>query len=299
MLMMGDCENGWREYESRWKANPRIRPTPFAKPRWNGESLEHKTILLHAEQGLGDAIHFVRYVPLVSASASRVILECQPELVELFRGVEGADEVIPSGSMLPEFDVHCPLMSLPLTFGTTVESIPANVPYIRAGKKRELEGRGKGLNVGLVWAGRPTHSNDRNRSMTLKDFAPLATVAGVTFHTLQKGTAAAQSLSPPVGMMLVGHSAAMRDFVGTAELIAGLDLVIAVDTAVAHLAGALGKPVWVLLPIVPDWRWMRDRSDSPWYPTMRLFRQSKWGSWHEPIMQIVDALRGEASSRGM
>jgi tetratricopeptide (TPR) repeat protein len=291
LLAQGNFAPGWAEYERRWIANPRIRNVSFSQPRWTGEALNGRTILLHAEQGLGDAIHFVRYAPLVAARGGRVILECQPELVRLFQTVEGVDQVIPVGKTLPDFDLHCPLMSLPLVMGTTLQSIPANIPYLHAENwKEELGGLPDDLKVGLVWAGRPTHSNNRNRSMKLADFARLANLPGVTFHTLQKGAAAAEALSPPPGLRLVDHSPQLHDFVDTASLISSLDLVISVDSSVAHLAGALGKPVWVLLPFVPDWRWMRDRTDSPWYPTMLLFRQTRWGSWHEPLAQVATSL---------
>jgi Flp pilus assembly protein TadD len=291
LLAQGDFERGWAEYERRWSANPRMRNVSFPQPRWRGETLNGRTILLHAEQGLGDAIHFVRYVPLVVARGGRVIIECQPELVRLFQTVDGADQVVPVGQALPKFDLHCPLMSLPLVMRTTLQSVPVNIPYIRCEPwKNELGGSQSDLKVGLVWAGRPTHSNDRNRSMKLTQFAPLAAVPGVTFHTLQKGTAAAQALSPPSGLRLVDHSAELHDFVDTASLIGALDLIVSVDSSVAHLAGALGKPVWVLLPFVPDWRWMRDRTDTPWYPTMRLFRQTQWGSWDHPLAELAKCL---------
>jgi tetratricopeptide (TPR) repeat protein len=291
LLTQGNFELGWVEYERRWIANPRIRNGSFSQPRWTGESLIGKTILLHAEQGLGDAIHFVRYAPLVAARGGHVLLECQPELVRLFQTVEGVDQVIAVGQPPPEFDLHCPLMSLPLVMRTTLRSIPANIPYLQSETWNEkLDGPQDDLKVGLVWAGRPTHSNDRNRSMKLAEFSRLSHVPGITFHTLQKGAAAAEALSPPPGLHLVDHAAQLHDFVDTASLISTLDLVISVDSSVAHLAGALGKPVWVLLPYVPDWRWMRDRTDSPWYPTMRLFRQSRWGSWTEPLAQLATCL---------
>jgi Flp pilus assembly protein TadD len=289
LLTQGDFERGWSEHEHRWKANPRIRPIPLSQPRWNGEPLNGRTILIHAEQGFGDAIHFIRYVPLIAAHGGKVILECQPELVQLFRQVTGVEKIIPAGQPLPPFDLHCPLMSLRLVMTTTLQSIPATVPYLFAEKwKKPLTNTA--LNVGLAWAGRPTHSNDQNRSMKLADFQRLGKIPGITFHTLQKGSAASEALSPPAGMTLIDHSAELHDFTDTAGLICELDLVISVDTSIAHLAGALGKPIWVLLPFVPDWRWMRDRSDSPWYPTMRLFRQSRWGSWDEPLSQIAQSL---------
>jgi tetratricopeptide (TPR) repeat protein len=294
-LLRGDFENGWRGHEWRWgsKNFSSTRPV-LSRPEWDGGDLRGKTILLHAEQGLGDAIHFVRYASLVARRGGRVIVHCPPELARLFKSVEGIDTVATEGK-LPEFDVHWPLMSLPLAFNTRLESIPAEIPYIRADAAlaaewaRKLAPFAGQLRVGLAWAGRPTNKQDRKRSMTLDHFAPLA-ADGITFFSLQKGPAAAQAANPPPGMRVIDFTADLHDLADTAASIAHLDLVISVDTAVAHLAGAMGKPVWTLLPFKPDWRWMLGRTDSPWYPTMRLFRQSRPGDWMDVIAKVRQEL---------
>jgi hypothetical protein len=203
---------------------------------------------------------------------------------------------IASGDPLPEFDFHCPLLSLPRAFATTLQTIPDSVPYLHADsheidrwRTRLAENR-SGFNVGLAWAGSSVHAQDRNRSLALSFLSPLARIPNVNFYSLQKGDAATQARNPSDAMKLVDWTEELKDFADTAALIANLDLVITVDTAVAHLAGAMGKPVWVLLPFVPDWRWMMDREDSPWYPTMRLFRQKAAGQWDKVIERVVDCL---------
>jgi tetratricopeptide (TPR) repeat protein len=288
-LTQGDFERGWAEYEWRHR-----RPGSHERPgtAWNGESLAGKTILLHAEQGLGDTIQFVRYLPMVAALGGRIVLECQPELCRLLGGSANPSAVMPSGQPPPAFDVHCPLLSLPRIFETRLESIPSEVPYLKPAaalleKWGGIVGPKNGLRrVGLVWAGRGDHQYDRNRSMTLGDFAPLARIGGVEFYSLQKGAPEGQALDPPAGMVLKDHSAMFSDLAETAALIAHMDLVIAVDTAVAHLAGAMGRPVWVMLAFAPDWRWMLDRPDSPWYPSMRLFRQESIGDWGDVLQEV-------------
>ena len=256
LLRMGDFYNGWKEHEWRWEwkgfSSPRRN---FSQPQWNGGSLEGHTILLHTEQGFGDAIQFIRYVPLVAQRGGKIIIECQVELQRLFRTMPEGCQIVTRGEPLPAFDVHCPLLSLPLIFGTTLENIPNIVPYLHAGEQ-EAERWQQRLNgnlptikagkVGLVWAGRPTHTNDRNRSMKLSSLAPLGQVPGIRFFSLQKNEAAAEAKMPPAGMELVDYTDALNDFADTAALIANLDLLIAVDTAVVHLAGAIGKPVWTL-----------------------------------------------------
>lgn len=295
LLVLGDFSAGWVEYEWRNNLPEIVSPRNFAPPRWTGEKLDGKTILLHAEQGFGDTLQFIRYVPLVIQRGGRVVVECPPELATVLRGVEGIHEIYVQGQTLPPFDVHCSIMSLPLTFGTEPHTIPAKVPYFTVPSDRIAAWKNRikdaPLRVGLAWAGRPQHGDDRNRSMRLDDFAPLAAVKSVRFYVLQKGPAASQAATPPPGMDIVNWTADLQDFVDTAALISNLDLVICVDTSVAHLAGALGKPVWVLLPLVPDWRWMLNRPDTPWYPTMRLFRQTKAGDWTTVIAEITQALK--------
>jgi tetratricopeptide (TPR) repeat protein len=292
LLLKGDFDRGWKEYEWRfgWKEFASARRA-FAQPRWTGEELEGRTILLHGEQGFGDTIQFVRYVPLVAERGGTVILECKKPLLRLFRSVPGVAKLICFGDPLPEFDVYCSLQSLPFVFATTIETIPAPTPYLRADEElhRKWAARLAGMNgikVGIAWAGSSNHRNDRDRSVPFAYFGPLAKVAGVTFFALQKDDAGMQAKNPPAGMELIDHTADLVDFAATAALIQNLDLVITVDTSIAHLAGALGKPVWVLIPFAPDWRWLLRREDSPWYPTMRLFRQKRIREWSEVFDRV-------------
>ncbi len=217
----------------------------------------------------------------------------------MFRGF---GEVLSPGQVIPPHDVHCPLMSLAGILGVTAESIPAPIPYLKAEAQvveewgRRFDPNDRQLRVGLVWGGRGTHSNDRNRSMKLAQFAALASVKNAVFYSLQKGSPAAEAAAPPPGMQLIDWTAELADFSDTAALVQNLDLVIAVDTAMAHLAGAMGKAVWVLVPFVPDWRWMLERGDTAWYPTMRLFRQRSIGDWEEVMGRVT--LRGVKIHRG-
>jgi tetratricopeptide (TPR) repeat protein len=294
-LIRGDLETGWAEHEWRKKTNVESRPQEFAQPEWNGEDLNGQTILIHTEQGFGDTIQFVRYLPMVAARGARVILRCPVELDSLLRRSMPMAEVV-SGGNLPKFDCHSPLLSLPAVFKTRLDTIPSEVPYLKssaesAAKWRDLlESTAGKLRVGLVWAGNPKRKLDRQRSLRLDHLSPLA-MSGIQFYSLQKGEAAQQAATPPGNMKLIDLTAKLDDFADTAGLIENLDKVISVDTAVAHLAGAMGKPVWVLLGHVPAWRWMLDRSDSPWYPTMRLFRQPAIDDWSSPIAQLAAALR--------
>ncbi len=297
LLVKGDLERGWREYERRWEARnfPEKRPD-LDRPLWRGEPMAGRTLLLWTEQGNGDTIQFVRYAALLAEQGVRVVLQCPSDLAPLMKSVRGIERVVMKGAALPPFDAYCPLLSVPLAMGTRLETIPAQVPYIsaepqRVAKWRErlqvCEGR---LKVGLAWSGSPQHVNDRRRSCPLRLLAPLAQVEGVTLVSLQKGPGSAQAVPPPAGMKLVNLTAGIGDFADTAALVANLDLVITVDTAVAHLAGAMGKAVWTLLPFVPDWRWMLGREDSPWYPTMRLFRQAEAGDWASAIRRVWERL---------
>jgi Flp pilus assembly protein TadD len=296
LLLRGDFEHGWEHYEWRWKLKLLAEYLSDVKqPKWDGSALDGKRILLHAEQGFGDTIQFARLIPQVADRGGKVTLLCPPQLIRLLKGIPAIDELIPPGQGLPKFDVHCPLLSLAHVLGITVEKIPAQVPYLRIDpelssrwRKRMPEGRRR---IGLVWAGRASNQNDPNRSIRLEALVPLGGVEGIQFVSLQKGDAAAQASNPPVGMSIIDCGAELEDFTDTAALIDQLDLLITVDTAAAHLAGALGKPVWILLPHFPDWRWMLDREDSPWYPTARLFRQPAVGDWKTPIDRIAQELR--------
>jgi hypothetical protein len=301
--MRGDFERGWAEYEWRWKLQG-IDPAngPFSKPLWDGSDLHGRRILLQGEQGLGDTIQFVRYVSEIAARGGRVLLSSKFELQRLFAHLKGIEQYIPPNEAIPPYDLHCPLMSLPLRLKTTLSTIPAPIPYLQAEARLAAQWREKllsepNLKVGICWAGSPVHTNDRNRSTVLESFAPLSRVSGVTYYSLQKGAAASQASRPPEGMRLIDLSPQLDSFDDTAAVISNLDLLISVDTSLVHLAGAMGRPVWTLLPFFSDWRWMLDRSDSPWYPTMRLFRQPRRGDWTTPIRQIIEAIPAFLSQR--
>jgi len=299
LLMRGDFQKGWPEYEWRFKGRNLLSSARnFPQPRWDGSPLEDRTLLLYTEQGYGDALQFIRYLPLVARRGGKIIIECQDEFARLFRSIPGTYQIVTRGAPLPAFDLYCPLLSLPLVFGTTLENIPTNVPYLYADAQDVQKWRQrldndlpimKSGKVGLVWAGKPLP--DPNRSIKLSSLAPLGQVPGVRLVSLQKGAEAAQAKTPPMGWELIDWTQELKDFADTAALIASLDLVITVDTAAAHLAGAMGKPVWTLLPFNSDWRWLLEREDSPWYPTMRLFRQSARGDWDSVIKRVADALK--------
>ncbi len=301
MLGAGRMREGWEELEWRWRAA--AFPTPDRhtdRPRWDGSELSGRRLLLWAEQGLGDTIHFARYLPLLARPGASLALECAPHLERLMHSLAGIESVVTregSARNLDGFDVHLPLLSVPRLFGTTPSSIPAKVPYLAADAadrerwRAELDG-GDSLRVGVVWAGSATHANDRNRSIAPDLLEPLLALPGVRWFGLQVGDRAAQ----PTPGALTDLGPRLTDFAETAAVIANLDLVLTVDTAVAHLAGAIGAPVWVLLPHVPDWRWMLDREDSPWYPTMRLFRQQQRGEWQPVIERVAAELRSRTEA---
>jgi hypothetical protein len=294
-LKLGDFKRGWAEYEWRWKSLELPQAPQFSQPRWDGTPLNGRTILLFAEQGFGDTIQFIRYAPLVAQLGGRVILQCPPELSRLLQDVPGIEQIITRSDSLPAFDLHYPLMSLPLAFGTELDSIPLQIPYLTPDPALTKQWQARiarapqGFKVGLAWAGSPKLKGDRLRSINLQQLSPLFEIPGVDLLSLQKREPAKQPSS--AALKLIDWTQDLRDFADTAALIANLDLVIAVDTAVVHLAGALGKPVWVLLPFAADWRWMLNRTDSPWYPTMRLFRQTENGDWSGPVKSVADSLR--------
>jgi tetratricopeptide (TPR) repeat protein len=290
LLVAGDLANGFRQWRWRVAASKR-----FTAREWRGEELEGATILVHAEQGFGDIIQFARYLPLVAGRGGRVLLEAPSELHRLLAGIEGVEQVLATGEPLPDFTWQAPLLSLPVAFGTELATVPAAVPYLRADRLAVEEWRRRlahpGLKVGLVWAGRPEHNRDRHRSLPLAQLSPLAAVEGPTFFALQKGAAVSEAERAPPGMTIEILAPLLGDFADTAAAIMALDLVISVDTSVAHLAGALGKPVWLLLPFAPDWRWLEARSDSPWYPTARLFRQREPRRWESMVAAVTEALQ--------
>jgi tetratricopeptide (TPR) repeat protein len=300
-LLLGDLKEGFREYEWRWETEGlRNRKLQTPRPQWQGGDIAGKRILLHVEQGLGDAIQFIRYAPLVAERGARVIVASRPETARLFAGVAGVSQVVASGEAPPDFDVHSPLLSLPHVFGTTLDTVPNAVPYLAADAglakawRARLARKGRGLKVGLAWAGGRAHAGDRWRSLSAAVLEPLFHVPGVTWYSLQKD--APEGALPP-SAKLIDHTALLRDFAETAALVENLDLVISVDTAVAHLAGALGKPVWVMLPFAPDWRWLLAGEETVWYPTMRLYRQDRAGDWDRVIERLGDALARKAKGR--
>ncbi len=300
LLLQGKFEEGAVEYDWHLELRPPAIVTA-GRPRWEGQAVPGQTILLHAGQGLGDAIQFVRYAPAIRARCGRTVLVCRRPLVRLLASAPGVDAVVCDDEPVPDFDCHAPLMGLLRSMGTRLETIPGGVPYLAAdpllAARRFADlPAGREPLVGLVWAGNPRHKNDRNRSISLDLLAPLLDVPGVRFVSLQVGERASDMARPAPGAML-DLSPRLEDFAATAAAVSRLDLVISVDTAMAHLAGALAKPVWVMLPFVPDWRWLWQRPDSPWYPTMRLFRQAARGAWMPVVAELCAALRAFAEGR--
>ena len=303
LLRSGDLKAGFREFEWRLShASPKFRPRSFDVPRWRGEPRQGRTLLIHAEQGLGDSLHFVRFVAQAAATGGAVVLQVQPPLVELLR--DSLDvTVISRDAPAPPFDLHVPLMSLPFELGITMETIPSQVPYLKAAPAKAAAWRAKlagyeGLKVGVVWAGSPGHRHDRMRSLSAELVLPHLAMPGVQLFSLQKEPRADDRL------VLEGSSSGIVDlapslasFADTAAAVSAMDLVISVDTAVAHLAGALGKPTWILLPHVLDWRWLYAREDTPWYPTARLFRQTRCGDWASVLDRLPSELERFAAGR--
>lgn len=294
LLVSGNFLEGWQEYEYRCKTIAHLQPREYRQPRWAGQSLAKRTILVYHEQGLGDTLQFARYLPLLSRQGAHVILECHPALHRLLQCLEGIQCILP-GDALPPFDYHIPLLSLALVFGTVENSIPMEVPYLkppaeisRVWRERVSE-TAAARRIGICWAGNPQHVNDRNRSCRLSILAPLGQIQETIFYSLQKGEAAEQARYPIAGMKIIDFTDELQDFADTAAHIENLDLVVSVDTAVAHLAGAMGRPVWLLVPFDPDWRWLLARDDSPWYPTMRLFRQAARRNWNSVSKALADA----------
>jgi len=299
-LSLGDFAAGWQAYEARWHVGwLASQRRDYRAPLWLGkEPLAGKTLLLHAEQGMGDTIQFARYAPLLAAQGATVVLEVQQPLVRLLSNMRGVAKIVARGEPLPAYDFHCPLLSLPLACGTTVETIPAEVPYLAA-RHAELAHwqtrlpRRRPL-VGLVWSGERSHDNDLNRSMRFASLLPLLDLPGVRFVSLQHEVRDEDRTTLESRSEVVRIGAEFADFADTAAAIAALDVVIAVDTAAAHLAGALGKPLFLLLPYAADFRWLRGRADSPWYPSARLIRQPRFGDWDGAIkllrQELIDSL---------
>ncbi|MFN3658354.1 MAG: tetratricopeptide repeat protein [Pseudolabrys sp.] len=294
-LLTGDYARGWQEYEWRWTREAMAHARrDFAQPRWRGEDVAGRTVLLHSEQGFGDAIQFCRYASLLAERGARVIVEVERPLQRLVATLPGPVQVVAKGEPLPAFDLHCPMMSLPLAFGTTVEKVPAQLSYLQAPSEMTAAwaarlGPKERPRIGLTWSGNPAHQRDQDRSIALRALLPLIET-DAAFVSLQKDVRPADAavLAQRGDILQVGE--ALGDFADTAALIAALDLVISVDTSIVHLAGALGKPVWVLVQYVPDWRWLVGRDDNPWYPTARLFRQDASRTWDGAIARLHAAL---------
>jgi Tfp pilus assembly protein PilF len=284
LLLTGDFANGWPEYEWRWRVKE-AKPHGLTMPMWDGSCLDGRTILLHCEQGLGDSIQFIRYARLVKEQGARVLLSCPVALALLFANVAGVDEICREGRRLPEYDIHAPLLSLPGLFRTALNTIPAGVPYLHPDRSRVNFWRDRlagcsGLRIGIAWRGNRKYENDRNRSLTAVQFAAMLDMPELTVVNIQKDATPAELETlgriPGAFFNAAPLEQGLHD---TAALMANLDLVVAVDTSLCHLAGSLGVSVWTLIPFAPDWRWLLHRVDSPWYPTMRLYRQPSFGDW--------------------
>ena len=289
-LLTGDFSRGWTKYEWRWKAKQRAHARDFSQPLWRGEPVAGKTILVHAEQGYGDTLQFVRYVPKLAQMGAKIVLEIQPPLKLLLDRVEGA-VVVARGEPLPSFDLHCPILSLPLAFKTELATIPASVPYLTAPSNRIEKWthrlpRRQRLNVAIAWSGSATHEQDHVRSIAIEKLEPLFAMPDIQWISIQR------DLRPGDAEFLAAHpeivqvGAELADFADTAAVLSRTDLTISVDTSAVHLAGALGRPVWGLLQHMPDFRWLLDRGDSPWYPSARLFRQPDFGDWKSVIQRV-------------
>lgn len=307
-LLLGRWTEGWKEYEWRWQLRT-VRRRAFQQPLWDGSPLAGRTILLHAEQGLGDTLNFIRYAPLVQARGGRVVVVAPKSLVPLLRGCRGIDHLAAFGEPLPEFDVQAPLLTLPRLLGTTPENVPIDIPYLHVDAERLQRWRlwllgYAGFKVGIAWQGDRKHRSDRQRSVPLAQFAPLAQVPGVQLFSLQKGSGSEQLAGCPFAVTDLGTwlDNSGGAFLDTAAVMRNLDLVVCVDTALGHLAGGLGVPVWLALPFAPDWRWLCQRRDTPWYPSMRLFRQPRSSDWDSVFADMAAELHrragGEAAAEG-
>lgn len=306
-MLTGDLAGGWRDYESRipWMDQLGVLQH-FDRPRWNPASPDRPRLVVYGEQGLGDLMQFIRAMPMLKQRASRVIVSCKPEVAALAATAPGVDLVVPEGEPLPDYDAWVPLLSVPWELGHIPHEVPVSVPYLRPPPvvaerwRQRLSALPAGLRVGLVWSGSPLHHNDHNRSIPLRTLGPLAEVPGVRWINLQKGPGSRQIVGSPFAGVILDWMDECGDYADTAGLVANLDLVIAVDTSACHLAGALGRRVWTLLPYVPDWRWMLERETTPWYPTMRLWRQPSFGDWASVVERVKAALtRLAAGEQGL
>lgn len=289
-LLLGDMPLGWKQYEARWELPGLGKAMQgFTQPRWEGEPFPGRSLLLHWEQGLGDTLMFVRYAPMVKALGGRVLVAAQAPLADLVATCPGVDEVIPEGAPIPPFDLLLPLMSLPRVFSTGLATIPSEVPYLDVPRQvpnrkalAEALALGEGrARIGVAWAGSSDYSNDANRSMPGEALAPLGALTGVAWYSFQFD-------KPPAPLPgIISLQPLLQNFSDTAYALSGMDLVITVDTVLAHLAGAMGVPTLLLLPSFPDWRWMLGRDDSPWYPSIHIYRQVRAGDWANVIQRVL------------
>lgn len=305
-LSLGEFEKGWKEYEWRWKAYNE-EPKKFSQPRWTGENVQGKTILLYAEQGLGDSFQFIRYAQLMHRMGARVIFQAQPPLKKILSLCPYLDSVIAIGEPLPTFDYHLPLMSCPLVFNTVASTIPHEIPYLYAdrsleSKWKKLLANDKNFKIGICWQGNANYSTQFLRktvaakSMPVRSFEPLCAIQGITLYSLQKinGTEQLKELDHlSIKTFNADFDEKNGRFMDSAAVIKNLDLVITIDTSIGHFAAALGTPTWIMLPNPADWRWMINKNDTPWYPNVRLFTQQKTGDWDSVVNQVVEALKKE------
>jgi len=304
LLQLGEFERGWREYRYRYgMAHTKTLERKVQKPRWDGRPLAGKTLLIYDEQGYGDTFQFLRMVPWAKEkSGARLVLQITPEQEGFACRMDGIDEIVLRGQLPPPFDMYCEMMSLPMVLGLQLSDLPGTIPYlaVHKGRLQKWRRRLKKLPrpiIALVWAGRPEHGNDARRSTSLATLAPLAGVPGCTFISIQKGPKAAEAKSPPPGLNLIDLDNEIADFDDTAAILSVADLLISVDSSPVHLAGGLNRPAWVMLPFVSEWRWLIGRNDSPWYPSLRLFRQDKPDDWDGVVRRMAAALR-EFRDRG-
>lgn len=304
LLQLGEFERGWREYRYRYSLTHTVSlERKVQKPRWDGRPLTGQTLLIHDEQGYGDTFQFLRMVPWAKKkSGARLVLQIAKEQESFARRMGGIDQIILRGELPPAFDMHCEMMSLPMAMGLRLADLPGTVPYLTADKgrlqkwQRRLAKLPRPI-VALVWAGRPEHANDANRSTSLATLAPLAEVAGCSFVSIQKGPKAAEAKAPPPGLRLTDLNGEITDFDDTAAILSVADLLISVDSSPVHLAGALNRPAWAMLPFISEWRWLTEREDSPWYPSLRLFRQQSRGDWAGVVRRMAEALAAFRTSR--
>jgi hypothetical protein len=297
LLLLGQFDRGWREYRFRYSLPHTIRiERKVQTPRWDGDRIPGRTLLIHDEQGFGDTFQFIRLVAAAAAkSAARIVLEVNAESLALARRGFPEFQIIRRGELPPPFDLHCEMMSLPMALNLQLADLPGRIPYLQPDPARRAHWQARLRDlprplIALAWAGRPVHPNDANRSITLAQFAPLA-ATGATFLAIQKGPAAAQAQTPLPGMNLIPLSDEIQDFDDTAAILGIADLLISVDSSPTHLAGAIGRPAWVMLPFVPDWRWLLHRPDTPWYPNHRLFRQPRRGAWAPVVEALALAIK--------